>query len=166
MISNFTDNLNNFSIQNLKNLDYEETYQKLSKIKDNKINNIFIRDYNELVYNYLSNQSKTVVLMSGTIIELLLLYILEFNNIVKYSVGANGRNKKVEEMDISEMLEVCTQEKLIHNAPQKFIDGMRNFRNFIHPGKELREKNLDIDKQTVDLSMSMVRWLIMTLDLK
>lgn len=104
--------------------------------------------------------------MSGTIIELLLLYILEFNNIVKYSVGANGRNKKVEEMDISEMLEVCTQEKLIHNAPQKFIDGMRNFRNFIHPGKELREKNLDIDKQTVDLSMSMVRWLIMTLDLK
>ena len=166
MISNFTDNLNNFSIQNLKNLDYEETYQKLSKIKDNKINNIFIRDYNELVYNYLSNQSKTVVLMSGTIIELLLLYILEFNNIVKYSVGANGRNKIVEEMDISEMLEVCTQEKLIHNAPQKFIDGMRNFRNFIHPGKELREKNLDIDKQTVDLSMSMVRWLIMTLDLK
>ena len=64
------------------------------------------------------------------------------------------------------MLEVCTKEKLIHNAPQKFIDGMRNFRNFIHPGKELREKNLDIDKQTVDLSMSMVRWLIMTLDLK
>lgn len=166
LISNFTDNLNNFSIQNLKNLDYEETYQKLSEIKDNKIKDIFIRDYNELVYNYLSNQSKTVVLMSGTIIELLLLYILEFNNIAKYSVGTNRRNKKVEEMDISEMLEVCTKEKLIHNAPQKFIDGMRNFRNFIHPGKELRENNLDIDKQTVDLSMSMVRWLIMTLDLK
>ena len=166
LISNFTDNLNNFSIQNLKSLDYEETYQKLSEIKDNKIKDIFIRDYNELVYNYLSNQSKTVVLMSGTIIELLLLYILEFNNIAKYNVGTKGRNKKVEEMDISEMLEVCTKEKLIHNAPQKFIDGMRNFRNFIHPGKELREKNLDIDKQTVDLSMSMVRWLIMTLDLK
>ena len=166
LISNFTDNLNNFSIQNLKSLDYEETYQKLSEIKDNKIKDIFIRDYNELVYNYLSNQSKTVVLMSGTIIESLLLYILEFNNIAKYNVGTKGRNKKVEEMDISEMLEVCTKEKLIHNAPQKFIDGMRNFRNFIHPGKELREKNLDIDKQTVDLSMSMVRWLIMTLDLK
>lgn len=166
LISNFTDNLNNFSIQNLKNLDYEETYQKLSEIKDNKIKEIFIRDYNELVYNYLSNQSKTVVLMSGTIIELLLLYILELNNIAKFRVGTKGKNKKVEEMDISEMLEVCTKEKLIHNAPQKFIDGMRNFRNFIHPGKELREKNLDIDKQTVDLSMSMVRWLIMTLNLK
>lgn len=166
IVSNFTDCLNNFSIDNLKNLDYIETYQKLSEIKDGKIKDIFIRDYNELVYNYLSSQSKTVVLMSGTIIELLLLYILELNNITKYSVGSKGKNKKVEEMDISEMLEVCTAEKLISNAPQKFIDGMKNFRNFVHPGKELREKLLEIDKQTVDLLMSIVRWLILTLDLK
>lgn len=166
LISNFTDNLNNFSIENLKNLDYVETYQKLSEIKDGKIKDIFIRDYNELISNFLSNQSKTVVLMSGTIIELLLLYILELNNITKYSVGPKGKNKKVEEMDISEMLEVCTNENLIHNAPQKFIDGMKNFRNFVHPGKELREKLLEIDKQTVDLLMSIVRWLILTLDLK
>lgn len=166
LISNFTDNLNNFSIQNLKKLDYEEINKKILEIKDDKIKEIFIRDYNELVYNYLSNQLKAVVLMSGTIIELLLLYILELNNIAKYSVGTNGRNKNVKEMDISEMLEVCTSEKMIHNAPQKIIDGMKNFRNFIHPGKELREKNLDIDRQTVDLSMSIVRWLIMTLDFK
>lgn len=166
IVSNFTDNLNNFTIENLKNLDYVEIYQKLSEIEDEKIKNIFIRDYNELIYNYLSNQSKTVVLMSGTIIELLLLYILELNNITQYSVGTKPKNKKIEEMDITEMLEVSTAEKLIHNAPQKFIDGMKNFRNFVHPGKELREKLLEIDKQTVDLLMSIVRWLILTLDLK
>lgn len=166
IVSNFTDNLNNFTIENLKKLDYVEIYQKLSEIKDEKIKNIFIRDYNELIYNYLSNQSKTVVLMSGTIIELLLLYILELNNITKYAVGTKSKSKKIEEMDITEMLEVSTAEKLIHNAPQKFIDGMKNFRNFVHPGKELREKILEIDKQTVDLLMSIVRWLILTLDLK
>ena len=43
---------------------------------------------------------------------------------------------------------------------------MKNFRNFVHPGKEIREKLLEIDKQTVDLLMSIVRWLILTLDLK
>lgn len=166
LVSNFTDNLNNFTIENLKNLDYIETQQKLSEIKNQKVKDIFIRDYNELVYNYLSNQSKTVVLMSGTIIELLLLYILELNSISKYNVGSKSKNKKIEEMDISEMLEVCTSEKLIHNAPKKFIDGMKNFRNFVHPGKEMREKLLEIDKQTVDLLMSIVRWLILTLDLK
>ena len=68
-------------------------------------------------------------------------------------------------MDITEMLEVCTSEKLIPSAPQKFIDGVKNFRNFVHPGRELREKLLEIDKQTVDLLMSMVRWLILTLNL-
>ena len=166
LVSNFTDNLNNFTIENLKNLDYMETQQKLSEIKNQRIKDIFIRDYNELVYNYLSNQSKTVVLMSGTIIELLLIYILQLNSISKYNVGSKGKNKKIEEMDISEMLEVCTSEKLIHNVPKKFIDGMKNFRNFVHPGKEIREKLLEIDKQTVDLLMSIVRWLILTLDLK
>ena len=166
LVSNFTDNLSNFTIENLKNLDYIETKQKLSEIKNQKVKDIFIRDYNELVYNYLSNQSKTVVLMSGTIIELLLLYILELNSISKYNVGSKSKNKKIEEMNISEMLEVCTSEKLIHNAPKKFIDGMKNFRNFVHPGKEMREKLLEIDKQTVDLLMSIVRWLILTLDLK
>lgn len=166
LVSNFMDNLNNFTIENLKNLDYIETQQKLLEIKNQKVKDIFIRDYNELVYNYLSNQSKTVVLMSGTIIELLLLYMLELNSISKYNVGSKSKNKKIEEMDISEMLEVCTSEKLIHNAPKKFIDGMKNFRNFVHPGKEMREKLLEIDKQTVDLLMSIVRWLILTLDLK
>lgn len=166
LVSNFIDNLNNFTIENLKNLDYIETQQKLSGINNQKVKDIFIRDYNELVYNYLSNQSKTVVLMSGTIIELLLLYILELNSISKYNVGSKSKNKKIEEMDISEMLEVCTSEKLIHNAPKKFIDGMKNFRNFVHPGKEIREKLLEIDKQTIDLLMSTVRWLILTLDLK
>lgn len=165
LVSNFTDNLNNFTIENLKKLDYIETQQKLSEINNQKVKDIFIRDYNEVVYNYLSDQSKTVVLMSGTIIELLLLYILELNSISKYNVGSKSKNKKIEEMDISEMLEVCTSEKLIHNAPKKFIDGMKNFRNFVHPGKEMREKLLEIDKQTVDLLMSIVRWLILTLDL-
>ena len=138
----------------------------MTEINNQRVKDIFIRDYNELVYNYLSNQSKTVVLMSGTIIELLLLYILELNSISKYNVGPKSKNKKIEEMDISEMLEVCTSEKLIHNAPKKFIDGMKNFRNFVHPGKEIREKLLEIDKQTIDLLMSTVRWLILTLDLK
>lgn len=30
-------------------------------------------------------------------------------------------------MDISEMLEVSTSEKLIHNASKKFIDGYEKF---------------------------------------
>lgn len=166
LVSNFTDNLNNFTIENLKKLDYIETQQKLLEINNQKVKSIFIRDYNELIYNYLSNQSKTVVLMSGTIIELLLLYILELNSISKYNVGSKNKTKKIEEMDISEMLEVCTSEKLIHNAPKKFIDGMKNFRNFVHPGKEMREQLLEIDKQTTDLLMSIVRWLILELDLK
>lgn len=166
IVSNFTDCLNNFTIENLKKLNYIETYQKLSEIKDIKIKDIFIRDYNELIYNYLSSKSKAVILMSGTIIELLLLYILELNNISKYSIGSKKKNKNVEEMDISEMLEVCETEKLINNTPQKFIDGLKNFRNFVHPGKELREKLLEIDKQTIDLSMSIVRWLILTLNFK
>lgn len=166
LISSFTDNLNGFTIDNLLSIEYLKILSKLNSIKKKKIKDIFIRDYNELVFNYLSNQQKTTILMSGTIIELLLLYILDKQKIIKYKVGTKQKEKKVTEMDITEMLEVCDKEQLIKNAPKKFMDGMKQFRNFIHPGKELREKTLDIDKSTVELSFNIVNWLILNIDLK
>lgn len=166
LISSFTDNLNGFTIDNLLSIEYFKILSKLNSIKKKKIKDIFIRDYNELVFNYLSNQQKTTILMSGTIIELLLLYILDKQKIIKYKVGTKQKEKKVTEMDITEMLEVCDKEQLITNAPKKFMDGMKQFRNFIHPGKELREKTLDIDKSTVELSFNIVNWLILNIDLK
>ena len=166
LISSFTDNLNGFTIDNLLSIEYLKILSKLNSIKKKKIKDIFIRDYNELVFNYLSNQQKTTILMSGTIIELLLLYILDKQKIIKYKVGTKQKEKKVTEMDITEMLEVCDKEQLIKNAPKKFMDGMKQFRNFIHPGKELREKTLDIDKSTVELSFNIVNWLILNINLK
>ena len=166
LISSFTNNLNGFTIDNLLSIEYLKILSKLNSIKKKKIKDIFIRDYNELVFNYLSNQQKTTILMSGTIIELLLLYILDKQKIIKYKVGTKQKEKKVTEMDITEMLEVCDKEQLIKNAPKKFMDGMKQFRNFIHPGKELREKTLDIDKSTVELSFNIVNWLILNIDLK
>lgn len=166
LISSFTDNLNGFTIDNLLSIEYLKILSKLNSVKKKKIKDIFIRDYNELVFNYLSSQQKTTILMSGTIIELLLLYILDKQKVIEYKVGPKQKKKKVIEMDITEMLEICDKERLIQNTPQKFMDGMKQFRNFIHPGKELREKALDIDKSTVELSFSIVNWLILNIDLK
>ncbi len=166
LINSLTNNLNNFTIENLSNIEYNKIIARLNSIKPKKIKNIFIRDYNELVFNYLTNQQKTVVLMSGTLVELLLLFILKKKKIVKYKVGSNQKEKKIVEMDITEMLEVCDKEKLVQNTPKKFIDGLKHFRNFIHPGKELREKTLELDKSTIELSFNIVNWLILNIDLK
>lgn len=164
IISKFINNLNEFSINKLCEIDYVKIKKNLEKITDDEIKKIFIRDYDELVFNYLTNQFKTVIILGGSIIELILLYVLEINNVKKYKVGTNQKNKKIKEMDITEMLEVLSKEKIINNAPQKIIDGTKNFRNFIHPGRELREKKLDIDKQTVDLVMTIVRWLFLSMN--
>lgn len=104
--------------------------------------------------------------MSGTLVELLLLFILNKKKIVKYKVGYKKRDKKITEMDITEMLEVCDKEKFVQNTPKKFMDGLKNFRDFIHPGKELRGKNLELDKSTVELSFNIVNWLILNIELK
>lgn len=166
LIASLTNNLDNFTIENLSSIEYNKVIMKLNGIKKKGIKDIFIRDYNELVFNYLTNQQKTVVLMSGTLAELLLLFIVDKKKIVKYKVGSKHKDKKVVEMDITEMLEVCDKEKLVQNAPKKFIDGLKNFRNFIHPGKELREKTLELDKSTIELSFNIVNWLILNIDLK
>lgn len=166
IISSFINNLDNFTTTALSNIEYSRVISKLNVIKKKDIKEIFIRDYNELVFNYLSNKQKTVVLMSGTLVELLLLYTLDKKKIIKYKVGPKQKEKKITEMDITEMLEVCSKENLIQNTPQKFMDGVKHFRNFIHPGKELREKTLELDKTTVELSFSIVNWLILNIDLK
>ena len=127
LINSLTNNLNDFTIENLANIEYNKIIIKLGSIKQKNIRNIFIRDYNELVFNYLTNQQKTVVLMSGTLVELLLLFILNKKKIVKYKVGSKQRDKKITEMDITEMLEVCDKEKFVQNTPKKFMDGLKNF---------------------------------------
>lgn len=166
LIKYFTDKTKNINIDDLNKLDYQIIIKKISSIKNKRIRSIFLRDYNELVFNYLTNQSKSTILLCGTLIELLLLYILDLNKIIKYRVGSKQEEKKAEEMNISEMLEVCTKEKLLHNTSQKIIDGVKNFRNFVHPGKELREKEIEIDTKTIELFMYIIRWLIMEFSFK
>lgn len=166
VISNLIEKMDGFTINNLNELEYNEVIAKLNLIKNKSIKKMFIRDYDELVFNYLSLQSKTVIIMCGTIVELILLYILEKKGIEKYKVSSSKKEKKVDNMNITEMLEVCASQNILHSTPQKFIDGMKQFRNFIHPGKELRDKYLELDKTTVDLSINIVNWLILTIDLE
>lgn len=163
IVSTFTEKFDNFTFDKFSEIKYSEILIKLNNIKNENIRAIFIRDYNELVFNYLANQKKSTVLMSGTIIELLLIFILNRHNIMEYKINS-GRNKKINEMNMTEMLEVCNSEKLLHNTPSNFIDGMRQFRNFIHPGKELREEILKINNTTLELLFSMVNWLIFNID--
>lgn len=165
LIASFVSNFDDLSLERLSEIGYGEAIKRLNMVSKEDIRDIFVRDYHELVFNYLTNQKKSVILMSGSLVELLLLFILDKNKIAKYNVGANKRMKKVIEMDISEMLEVCDKENLIQNTPKKFIDGIKTFRNFIHPGKELRENILKIDKVTVELAFNIVNWLILNVDL-
>lgn len=166
IINDFTSNLDNLTLGKLKELNYIEAIAKFNTITSEKVKKIFIRDYNELVFNYLTNQSKSVILLSGTLIELLLIHILELNKITQYYVGQKPANKKVVEMDITEMLDVCIKENKLHNTPGKFIDGMKHFRNYIHPGKEIRDRKINLNKTTVELAMGIVNWLIITIDFK
>lgn len=166
IITTFVSKTEGFTLKEFEEIQYLEVLNKIKTIRDRKIKNIFIRDYNELVFSYLSKQSKSVVLLSGTLMELLLLYVLGHNKIKTYKVGSKQDNKKIEEMNISEMLDVCEKEKILHSTPEKFIDGMKQFRNFIHPGKELREKVLEIDKTTVDLAIIIINWLILSIEFK
>jgi len=165
IISYFIHNLDDFSLNTLEKLDYFNIIIKLDNIRTNNIKKIIIRDYNELVFNYLSKQKKTIILLSGSIIELILLYILDINDITSYKVGLKKNNKKIMEMDITELLEVCNENKLLHPVPEKFIDGFKYFRNFIHPGKEIRDNYLELNDLTTQLAFNLVNWLILNLEI-
>lgn len=136
------------SIDNLKRLGFFKMRKKIGKI-NKKYRSIILRDYEELFINYLFKNSKTVIVLSGSLVEVLLIYYCEKKRINKISYSFNNRNvtKKIYEADLSDLLNYFEENKLLSKQYVHLGNVSRIYRNYIHPGKEIRENDiLDFSK--------------------
>lgn len=140
-----------------------EYYEKLSKLNkvNKKFKSILIRDYNEFVINYLFENNKSVIVIAGSIIETLLIYYLEKQKIkdVAYSLGNKQVSKELYDAQLGDLLNYFEENNLLARHMVYLGNVTRLYRNYIHPGKELRESN-DIDKVKAELCFNSVSELI------
>ena len=127
--------------------------QKISNISDKKILEIVKRDYLELYESFVLQNNKSVIILSGSIIEALLIHIIKSNE----QIG-----NKIYNMDITELLKICENKRYISKVPVNLISGLKKYRNFVHPGVEIREtsKKIILNDDAANIMWSFVNWLI------
>jgi tetratricopeptide (TPR) repeat protein len=144
----------NLEIAQRINIDYIESLglnaeliKKLGKVSNNDLRKIVKRDLSENVFAIITESYKASLVLSGSIIETLLLYKITDKGIKKYKLPNTNKNKQVISMGLSELLDVAKTEDLIESQTYHISHFIRNYRNLIHPGVEQRKKAIEASKR-------------------
>lgn len=141
-INDLLNKTRSFTINAFDDYDYDETlFNKLNSIKNDKIRDMLLRDIEENFIALLSESYKTSLVLSGSIIEAILLYALLEKGIDRYDLPDGNRLKKtkVDNMTLNDLLYVSEQEHLFSHEIRKHADAVRGYRNLIHPSVEIRK---------------------------
>jgi tetratricopeptide (TPR) repeat protein len=135
--------LESLNAETLESLSYFKILDTVNKVKKN-IRVILQRDVDELFLNYVMKNHKAIVILSGSIVEILLIYYCEKKQIKDISYQKHNKTiaKKLYEADLGDMLSYFEQNRHFGDAVVHMGNISRIYRNFIHPGKELREQEL------------------------
>lgn len=130
------------------------------RLKDNKMKDILLRDLKECAICIATKQSKSATIMCGSIIEALLLTKITESGNLNYDISEISKNRKavnfpVSDMGLNELLYVADKEKLICKNNYHLSHYARDYRNVVHPAKEIRVQ------QNVTQDNAMVMWSIL-----
>lgn len=142
------DGFENINIEELQKIGYFEILSKIKKV-NKKYRELIKRDFDELVFNYLVNNKKSTIVLSGSLIELLFTYYCEKRKIRNISYAINGKqiSKDLYDCDLSDFLNYFDSGQKAKNVVVYIGHLSRIYRNFIHPGNEIRsQQQLDSSK--------------------
>ena len=135
-------------------------------IKDEKLKEIIRRDYSEIVKNFATECYKSVIILCGGIIEALLLYKLRENEQVAKKSNKAPKEDDIEKWDLNHLIEVATDIKIIKEpAINKLSHSVRDYRNLIHPGKELKS-GLKVKPEEAKIAFEVLNILIREFKMK
>jgi len=134
------DGFENIDILKLEKIGYFEILPRIRKI-NKKFKFLLERDFNELTFNYLVGNEKSVIVIAGSLIEAVLIYHCEKKKIKKinYQIQNKAIQKDLYDCDLGDLLNYFEQGKIMSDLLVHLGNISRIHRNFIHPGKEVRE---------------------------
>lgn len=109
-------------------------------INDNELRKIIERDYFEIQRAFVVQCWKSVIIMCGSAMEAILLDLLKQDEeTAKSSQKAPGENN-LEKWSLNDLIEVAIDLELVTEGIAKLSHPVREYRNIIHPGNEIRNK--------------------------
>jgi hypothetical protein len=100
----------------LESLEYYDIINRVKKVKKS-IRKPLERDIDELYINHILKNDKAVIVLSGSVVELLLIYYLEKKKTEKinYQRGNRKVEKKLYESDLGDLLNYCEENNHLKN---------------------------------------------------
>jgi hypothetical protein len=111
-----------------------------SFINDSNLRGIIERDFAEVQRAYISECWKSVIILSGGTIEAILTDLLLQNSVQTFSSSAAPNQKDITRWNLSDLINICVDLDLISHGVEKLSHPIREYKNLVHPGRELREK--------------------------
>lgn len=120
--------------------------RKVHLIKDEYMRYILSRDLQECAIAVVVGQDKIAAIMCGSIIETLIMNKLTEIGVDKYDLSeisnkSNSKNYPLSNMGLNELLYVAEKEQLIEKNTYRVGHYVRDFRNIVHPAKEMKQKD-------------------------
>lgn len=139
----------------------DELIFKINNIKDKEIKEIILRDLKECAIAISTKQNKLATIMIGSIIEAILFVKLKEKNISSYNISKGKSTNKVKTIDmaLNDLLYVADCEKIIHTNNYHLSHYIRDYRNLVHPAKEIKSK-IDISHENVLVMWSILKQLV------
>ena len=140
--------IESMSLSHLDDLRYFELRRYLSKVRK-EFRDLLIRDFDALIVNHILANHKATIVLAGSLIEGLFLYYCTKKGVAKLEYQRDGKStiKSVSDAQMSDFLAYFEQNKTFSSHIVHLGNVSRYYRNFVHPGKELREKDSpDISK--------------------
>lgn len=117
-------------------------------ISDKKFRDLLIRDYQELKNCIESKSIKSILVLSGSIIEAVLTeYFLQFL--------PNGKTEtQILSSTLNDLIGWAVQEDVISEKEKNLAGVIKDYRNLIHPGREIRKgEKFDFDSAKISESV-------------
>jgi len=147
---NWINGFNDVTIDKLEEIYYFDLTTRIQKV-NKKFKPLLERDFNELTFNYIVQNEKATIVLSGSMVELSLTYHYEKKKIVLIPcIDSNGKtkNKKLYDCVLNDLISFAEKNHLFGSDFPPLSNLSRIYRNFIHPGRELKDK---LDKPKCDL---------------
>ncbi|NMB80550.1 MAG: hypothetical protein GYA14_01895 [Ignavibacteria bacterium] len=128
-------------------------------VSDINIRKILERDYQEIQRNMISLNWKSSIILCGGSIEAILLDLLMKNSTKACASPKAPKENDLNRWDLNDLVEVAVEEKAIGSEIAKLSHTVREYRNLIHPGVEVR-KSLKVESEEAKIAVEVLHILI------
>ncbi|MGQ0644883.1 MAG: hypothetical protein ACT4O3_05280 [Elusimicrobiota bacterium] len=127
-------------------------------IKNPELRNIIERDYSELQRAFISKCHKASIILAGGAIETILTDLLSSNEAKARLSPKAPKKPDIVSWDLKDLIEVAIDLKLIHEGINKLSHSIREYRNLVHPGNEIKNK-LSFNEEEAKIAIEVLHML-------